>query len=81
MRRRRDSRSAVAWMKGRSRPFAIRNGQDDATMISVGLHDHCDALVATAVLERGRLAEAEPLVLEFLNGKTVREWAEVTLGL
>jgi hypothetical protein len=71
----------VAWMKGRSRPFAIRNGQDDATMISVGLHDNCDALVATAVLERGRLAEAEPLVFEFLKGKTMREWAEVTLGL
>ena len=71
----------VAWMNGRSRPFAIRTGRDDATMISVGMHDNCDALVATAVLERGRLAAAEPFVMDFLNGKTMREWAEVTLGL
>ena len=51
-------------MKGRSRPFAIRNArQDDATILTVGLHDNCDALVATAVLERGELAAAEPLVM------------------
>ena len=69
-------------MKGRSRPFAIRDArQGDATILSVGLHDNCDALVATAVLERGRLAAAEPVVLDFLNSKTVMDWAEVTLGL
>ena len=72
----------VAWMKGRSRPFAIRNAQqEDATILTVGLHDNCDALVATAVLERGQLAAAEPIVMRFLNSKTVVDWAEVTLGL
>jgi hypothetical protein len=72
----------AGWMKGRSRPFAIRNArQDDATILTVGLHDNCDALVATAVLERGQLAAAEPLVMRFLNSKTVVDWAEVTLGL
>jgi hypothetical protein len=69
-------------MKGRSRPFAVRDTlQGDATILTVGLHDNCDALVATAVLERGRLAAAEPLVMDFLNSKTVVDWAEVTLGL
>ena len=72
----------VGWMKGRSRPLAIRDArQDDATILTVGLHDNCDALVATAVLERGQLAAAEPLVMAFLNSKTVVDWAEVTLGL
>ena len=72
----------VAWMNGRSRPFAIRDArQGDATMVSIGLHDNCDALVATAVVPRGRLAAAEPLVLDFLRSQTVVEWAETTLGL
>lgn len=72
----------IGWMKGRSRPFAIRDArQDDATILTVGLHDNCDALVATAVLERGQLAAAEQLVMDFLHSKTVVDWAEVTLGL
>jgi len=72
----------VAWMKGRSRPFAIRDArQDDATILTVGLHDNCDALVATAVLARGRLVATEPLVVDFLNSKTFVDWAELTLGL
>ncbi len=72
----------AGWMKGRSRPFAIRNArQDDATILTVALHDNCDALVATAVLERGQLAAVEPLVMRFLNSKAVVDWAENTLGL
>lgn len=72
---------AVAWMQGRIRAFAIRQGQNDETMLSVGLHDHCDALVATAVLPRGKLAEAGPMVRDFLNSQAVKRWAEDTLGL
>jgi hypothetical protein len=72
----------VGWMKGRSRPFAIRDArQDGATILTVGLHDNCDALVATAVLERGQLAAVEPLVMRFLDSKTVMDWAKATLGL
>jgi hypothetical protein len=37
--------------------------------------------VATAVLGTGKPATTEPVVLEFLNSKTVVHWAEVTLGL
>ena len=72
----------VAWMKGRSRPFAIRDARrNDATLLTVGLHDNCDALVAAAVLERGQLAAVEPIVTDFLNSKTVVDWAKITLGL
>jgi hypothetical protein len=72
----------AGWMKGRSRPFAIRDiRQGEATILTVGLHDNCDALVATAVMERGQLAAVEPIVIEFLNSKIAVEWAEVTLGL
>jgi hypothetical protein len=38
-------------------------------------------VVATAVLSSDRPAAIEPGVIEFLNGKTVLHWAEVTLGL
>jgi hypothetical protein len=72
----------AAWLKGRSRPFAIRDSQGrDATMISAGLHDRCDALVATAVLARGALSAAEPALQQFLDSKTFADWARTTLGL
>ena len=59
--------------------IAIRSAmQGDATMIAIGLHDNCDALVATAVLPRGGLAAAEPAVQEFLNSRTFADWAVST---
>ena len=67
----------ASWMKGRGRPSAIR----DATMLSVGLHDNCDALVATAVMPRGTLGAMEPAVQQFLDSQTFKNWAETTLGL
>lgn len=71
----------VLWMKGRVRPFAIRVGERDQTMLSIGLHDHCDALVVTAVLPRGALVDVQPFVSRFLSSTTVARWAEDTLGL
>jgi hypothetical protein len=72
----------AAWLKGRSRPFAIRDALGrDRTMISAGLHDNCDALVATAVLPRGALSTAEPAVQQFLDSNTFADWARTTLGL
>jgi hypothetical protein len=70
---------AVAWMKGRSRSFSI--GGAPQTALSVGFNDRCDAIVATAVIERGQPAALEPAVLDFLNSQTVIRWTEVTLGL
>jgi hypothetical protein len=73
---------AVAWMKGRRRAFAIGDPEHGAMAgLSVGFNDRCDAIVATAVLKRERLAAIEPAVIEFLNSRTVLRWAEVTLGL
>jgi hypothetical protein len=72
----------VAWMNGRSRSYAI-SGSDARTRsaLSVAFNDRCDAIVATVVLGHDRPAMIEPAVIEFLNGKTVLRWAEVTLGL
>jgi hypothetical protein len=73
---------AVAWMKGRSRPFSIGGASPTyKSALSVGFNDRCDAIVATAALATAKPAAAEPIVLEFLNSKTVLHWAEVTLGL
>jgi hypothetical protein len=73
---------SVAWMKGRSRPFAIGGAQQTGrSALSVGFNDRCDAIIATAVLDDDKPAAIEPAVLEFLNSRTVIRWAEVTLGL
>jgi hypothetical protein len=71
---------AVAWMKGRSRAFAV-DGAAAKSILSVGFNDRCDAIVATAVLGHVRPDAIEPAVLAFLNSRTVLRWAEVTLGL
>jgi len=72
----------VAWMKGRSRPYAVvgpfRAGQ---SALTVAFNDHCDAIVATAVVAHDRPKAIEPSIIEFLNSKTIMHWAEVTLGL
>jgi hypothetical protein len=70
---------AVAWMKGRSRSFSI--GGAPQTALSVGFNDHCDAIVATAVVQRGEPAAYEPAGIEVLNSQTVIRWAQLTLGL
>ena len=43
---------AVAWMKGRSRPYAIWPGPAARrrSALSVAFNDRCDAIVATAVI-------------------------------
>src|SRR5688572_24732522 len=62
---------SVAWMKGRSRPFAIGGARPAAhSALSVGFNDRCDAIVATAVLGHDKPAAVEPAVLEFLNSRT-----------
>src|SRR5436190_12343272 len=72
----------VAWMKGRSRPFDVRAAMGaEASALSVGFNDRCDAIVATAVVAPGQAAEVEPAVLEFLNSRTVLRWAEMALRL
>ena len=73
---------AVAWMKGRSRPFNAEAPMGaKVSAISIGFNDRCDAIVATAVVAPGRAAEIEPAVLAFLNSAKVLRWAETTLGL
>jgi hypothetical protein len=70
---------SIAWMKGRSRAYAHQRSPDSA--LAVAFNDHCDAVVATAVVAHPRPAAIEPSVIAFLNSRTVIQWAEVTLGL
>lgn len=72
---------AVAWMKGRSRPFDAEGEMGaKVSALSVGLNHRCDAIVATAVAAPGRAAEIEPSVLEFLSSRTMLQWAATTVG-
>jgi hypothetical protein len=71
---------SVAWMKGRA--YAISGpARGGKSGLSIAFNDRCDAIVATVVVGHGRPAAIEPAAIEFLNGSSVRRWAEVTLGL
>jgi hypothetical protein len=73
---------AVAWMKGRSRAYALTaRNRPGKTALSVVFNDRCDMVVATVVLLHDRPATVEHDVIEFLNSRTVLHWAEVALGL
>jgi len=73
---------AVAWMKGRSRGFAIpANPRSARSALSIGFNDHCDAIIATALVSVDHPDAVEQAVLDFLNSETVLHWAEKTLGL
>ena len=72
----------VAWMKGRSRAYAVADPyRAPNSALAIAFNDHCDAVVATAVIAHDRPSAIEPGVIEFLNSKTIVHWAEVTLGL
>jgi hypothetical protein len=72
----------VAWMKGRSRAYTMTaRNPPGKTAISVAFSDRCDMISAIAVLPHDRPAKIEPSIIEFLNSRTVLQWAEVTLGL
>jgi hypothetical protein len=72
----------VAWMKGRSRPYVLaapaKTGQ---SALALAFNDHCDALVATAVIARDAPVTVEPIVVEFLNSQTIIRWTRMTLNL
>jgi hypothetical protein len=70
---------SVAWMKGRSRAYAIQ--QSHTSTLAIAFNDRCDAVVATALVAHPRPAPIEPSVIAFLNSQTIVHWAEVTLGL
>jgi hypothetical protein len=70
----------VAWMKGRSRSFSIAQPAGRSAL-SIGLNDHCDAIVATAAIGVAQPDTIEAAVLDLLNSRTVLNWAEITLGL
>jgi len=71
---------AVAWMKGRSRPYDVGGHAAGATL-AFAFNDRCDVIVATAVVPGGPAAPVEPAVLAFLNSETVIRWAKEQLGL
>jgi hypothetical protein len=47
----------------------------------MALNEHCDAVVATVVVNRGQASAMEQPALEFLSSDVVLRWAERTLGL
>ena len=72
----------VAWMKGRSRPYAIDEPYHAPnSALAIAFNDRCDAIVATAVVAHDRPKTMEASVIDFLNSEVVVHWAEVTLGL
>jgi hypothetical protein len=72
----------VAWMNGRSRPYAVAKSFPPAeSALELALNEHCDAVVATVIVARGQAAVLEQPALDFLASDVVLRWAERTLGL
>jgi hypothetical protein len=72
---------SVGWMKGRSRPYTVTMHYAPAlSALSIAFNDKCDVAVATVVADRARLADAERLAVDFLNGDMVLRWAKAELG-
>lgn len=72
----------VAWMKGRSRVYAIDGTSPSGkSAIAIAFNDRCDAIVRTAIVDHDQPAAVEQVVIDFLNGDGVLRWAQVTLGL
>jgi hypothetical protein len=72
---------AVAGMSGRSRTYQVNLPLwHSQTAVAVVLHAKCDAVVATIVADRDRLAAAEQNGLAFLGGPSVLQWAKMALG-
>jgi hypothetical protein len=72
----------VGWMKGRSRSYTLagRNSPGKSA-VSIAFNDRCDMVVATALLPNGSPTAIEASVLEFLNSRTVLDWAQLALGI
>jgi hypothetical protein len=72
----------VAWMKGRSRSYAVADRyQAGHSALAMAFNDHCDAIVTIVLVGNDRPAAIESGVIEFLDGRTILRWAEITLGL
>jgi hypothetical protein len=72
----------IAWMKGRIRVYGTASPILSRTFaFSVAFNNNSDALVATVVLKDGQPAAVEPVIIQFLNGKTIQRWVMLTLGL
>jgi hypothetical protein len=72
---------AVAGMSGRSRPYQVSLPLwHSQTAVAVVLHAKCDAVVATIIADRDRLAAAEQDGLAFLGGAPVLQWTKMALG-
>lgn len=72
---------AVDAMQGRSRPYQVSLPLwRSQSAVAVVLHAKCDAVVATIVADRDRLAAAEQNGLAFLGGAQVLQWAKMVLG-
>jgi hypothetical protein len=72
----------IAWMKGRSRAYTLTaRNWSGRSAISIVFNDRCDMIVATVVFPPDRPVTIEPVVMEFLNSRTVLHWAEMALGI
>jgi hypothetical protein len=69
----------VQWMRGRSRGYKV-GASSAKPVLSLAFNNRCDAIVAT-VVAGDKAVTQEQVVLEFLNGEIMRQWAEAALGL
>ena len=73
---------SVGWMNGRSRAYHVTIPYaSPRTALALAFNDKCDVVVATVIVDRSRIPQAERAALDFLNGNLVLRWTEKELGL
>ena len=72
----------IAWMKGRTRPFAV-DGSPTAPhyLLTIALANKCDGVIATVASAQPISSDAAQVVLEQLASPAVLSWVEATTGL
>jgi hypothetical protein len=72
----------ISGMKGRIRSYATASPVGSRRYaFSVAFNSGSDALVATVIVNGEWPAAIEPVVIQFLNGRTIARWVKLTLGL
>ena len=71
----------VAWMKGRTRPFAVDGSPTRHYLLTIALANKCDGVIATLVSAQPISSDAAQVAMEQLASPTVLSWIEATTGL
>lgn len=73
--------AVAAAFKGRARVYDLDPAPSSRAALAVALNSNCDAVVATAVVDKASAGRAEAETMRFLAGPVAQSWLRHKLGL